>query len=264
MSHTRQRSAFSMVEVLIVLGFIALLLAFLFPALNKVRAAAARTQSMNNLKQLAIGCHAFADVTKKLPFNGINGQMGDPTQAGTGSWAYQILPFVEQEPAFKNPKAIKEGVGFVVYMCPARGRRGFTTEGKLSGPYTDYALNCWINDPKNGNISMADRRVGFAQITDGTSNTLLIGQLALRPGDYLATDAAEGRESFLFGGTAGTGRNGDKLVQDGPDSAATLFGGPFPAGVVFAMGDGAVRLLNYSLKLRPLQTPDGGEVIMVD
>jgi prepilin-type N-terminal cleavage/methylation domain-containing protein len=264
MSPQRQpRPAFSMLEVLIVLGLIALLLAFLFPALRQVRSAAARTQGTNNLRQMAIACHAFHDTRKKLPINGVAGQMASPDQAGSGSWAYQILPFVEQEPAFRNPKAIMEA-RIPVYMCPSRGRPGFTTEGKLKGPVTDYAVNCWINERKNGSLSAADRPTQMAGITDGTSNTIMIGQLALRPGDYMAKDAAEGRESFLFGGTAGTGRNGFKHVLDGPDSDPSLFGGPFGGGTLFALADGSVRVIALSVNLRPILTPDGNEVVGID
>ena len=74
----RSRPAFSMIEVLFVLGLLALLLAFLAPAVQKVREAAARTQSANNEKQQALGCHAFHDTFRKFPFNGTAGTFGDP------------------------------------------------------------------------------------------------------------------------------------------------------------------------------------------
>ncbi|MFO0968843.1 MAG: DUF1559 domain-containing protein [Gemmataceae bacterium] len=254
-----RRRAFSMIEVLFVLGLIALALGFLLPVVQRVREAAARSQSANNEKQQALAFHNFHDVFKKFPFNGTAGTFGDPMAPGSGSWAYQILPFIEQENAFKRPKDAFENLVFAVYRCPARDRAGFTSEGKLHGSTTDYAINTWINDPKNGAVAVADRRTTFINITDGTSNTILLGELAMRPSDYHAKDAGEGRESFFFGGTLGTGRNQGKHVHDGPMSATNQFGSPFRQGTNFALCDGSVRFIAFTFDLRPALTPDGGE-----
>ncbi|MFO0968842.1 MAG: DUF1559 domain-containing protein [Gemmataceae bacterium] len=259
----RRRPAFSMIEVLFVLGLIAMLLAFLFPAVQKVREAAARTQCQNNEKQQALGCHAFHDTFKRFPFNGTAGTFGDPAAPGSGSWVYQILPFVEQQPAFQRPKDALNS-SFAVFLCPARGRIGATTEGKMHGAVSDYAINTWLNDPKNGGVSGADRPTKITNITDGTSNTLLIGELAMRPADFQKREAGEGRESIFFGGTLGTGRNQSKAVLDGPKSETNQFGSPFRNGTNFAFCDGSVRFIVFSFDLRPALTPDGGEVFNLD
>lgn len=263
MTRPSRRAAFSMIEVLVVLGLLGLLFALFAPAVAKVRSAAARTQSMNNMKQQAIGCHAFHDVFRKFPFNGTAGTFGDPKTPGSGSWAFQILPFMEQQAAFQRPKDVTEVV-FAVYRCPGRARAGLASEGKFKGPQTDYAVNCWLNDTKNGSLSAADAKCTLARVTDGTSNTILIGELALKPQDYAARDAAEGRESFLFGGLAGSGRNAGKHVPDGPDSAPSRFGGPFPGGTLFAMCDGSVRFVAFRKDVNLALRPDDGNPIDLD
>jgi hypothetical protein len=246
---TTRRFAFSMVEVLIVLGLLALLFAFLVPVVQRVRSAAARTQSMNNLRQLGIGCHAFHDVSKRLPFNGEKGSLADFRVRDSGSWAYQILPFMEQEPAFKTPERSRD-LFFPVYLCPQRGRLGATTEGKFKGAVTDYAINCWLNEWKDGSLAAPNRGMKIHTIPDGSSNTVLLGQLALRTTDYQAREATEGLETFFIGGMAGSGRNGFKHMQDAPDIAAVPnFGSPISSGTLFCMGDVVVRQISFSFSM---------------
>lgn len=256
-----RRSAFSMIEVLVVLGLLALLAAFLFPAITRVRAAAARTQSTNNEKQLAIGCHAFHDVHKRLPFNGVKGSLANVKDIDSGSWLYQILPFIEQENLFRRPQDA-EGVVIAVLRNPGRDRVGTVTEGKFKGPQSDYAINCWLNDPKQGSLNATNDRRSLVRITDGTSNTLLLGELALRTTDYKAMDGGEGRETIMIGGTMGTGRNSPKMVNDGPKiDFSHRFGGPFNGITIMSMCDGSVRAIVTNFDLQPLLSPDGGEVL---
>src|SRR6476659_5283510 len=94
-SQPRRSAAFTLIELLVVLAIIAVLIGLLLPAVQKVRWAAARTQSTNHLKQLALACHAFHDSNSFLPFNGsVSATRADCT---SGSWAYQILPYLEQQ-----------------------------------------------------------------------------------------------------------------------------------------------------------------------
>src|SRR3954447_39501 len=91
-----RRAGFTLIELLVVIAIIAVLIGLLLPAVQKVRSAAARTQSTNNLKQCALAAHAFHDATKSLPYNGQTAN-ATSTDNTSGSWAYQILPYLEQQ-----------------------------------------------------------------------------------------------------------------------------------------------------------------------
>jgi prepilin-type N-terminal cleavage/methylation domain-containing protein len=121
------RPAFTLIELLVVIAIIAILIALLVPAVQKVRQAAATTQSTNNLKQLALACHAYHGAYKYLPYNGgaNNATGADNT---SGSWAYQILPYVDQQPLYDSQNGALPAnwsTGLAVFMCPLRGRLGY-------------------------------------------------------------------------------------------------------------------------------------------
>jgi prepilin-type N-terminal cleavage/methylation domain-containing protein len=86
----RRRNGFTLIELLVVIAIIAILIALLVPAVQKVRAAAARTQCINNLKQLALAMHGFHDVHKAFPY----ASRADVLDAY--NWSQKILPYVDQ------------------------------------------------------------------------------------------------------------------------------------------------------------------------
>src|SRR5271155_4885310 len=100
-----RRTGFSLIELLVVIAIIAVLIALLVPAVQKVRWAAARSQSTNNLKQLALACHSYHGVQKFLPYNGVatgSSQMAKCSDPTSGSWGYQILPYLDQQPLYDS------------------------------------------------------------------------------------------------------------------------------------------------------------------
>jgi prepilin-type N-terminal cleavage/methylation domain-containing protein len=107
---------FTLIELLVVIAIIAILIALLLPAVQKVREAAARTESVNNLKQMGIATHACHDAYKKLPpaygfFPGGNNQWWPTTPASYGSVHFFLLPFMEQNNIYKSSGWYSESVG---------------------------------------------------------------------------------------------------------------------------------------------------------
>src|SRR5437016_6935501 len=113
MLHSRRdcRQGFTLIELFVVIAIIAILIALLLPAVQKVREAASRTQSMNNLKQIGISFHNFHDTHNRLPFNGSDTAVGnvkykaqaEGNNVTSGSWGFQILPYIQQTHPFHKP-----------------------------------------------------------------------------------------------------------------------------------------------------------------
>jgi len=288
----RERNkGFTLIELLVVIAIIAILIALLVPAVQKVRQAAARTQSTNNLKNIGLACHGFHDANKRLPFNGTTAAVvaGPPAQGGpavsgnnaTGSWAFQILPYIDQAPMFQPPggAALPTTSGVAAYMNPGRGRPMVSA----TGPWTDYMFNPYLNNP-TGTASAADVKRTLVGVTDGTSNTVFVGDGQLNPSTMYSINTvfANFNQDIYIGGDAGLVRPNTANTVDSSNPVAVQgnWGGPFPQGALFCMGDATVRMFPYTTytggtitagvnttgaanptQLGSFLTPTGGEVV---
>ncbi|MBM3995539.1 MAG: DUF1559 domain-containing protein, partial [Planctomycetes bacterium] len=136
------RAGFGIIEILVIIAVIAFLIAVLLPLVQIVRQAAMRTQSANNLKQIALAFHNHHDSgRKRFPCNGSDNKWkndqfraaAEGNNSQSGSWAFQILPFIEQEFMFKQ---LDRNATVPTYRCPGRSRPGFETSNG-GGPVTD-------------------------------------------------------------------------------------------------------------------------------
>lgn len=230
------RTVFSFVLVFGSLAVLVTAVALLVPSVERVREASARTQSNNNLKQIGLAMQSFHDANKRLPFNGtVQAAAGDNT---SGSWAFQILPFIDQAGLFLQPNA---NTGVITYMCPGRGRQLFCA----TGAWTDYCINPWLND-KDGRVNAPDVKRTLLGITDGASNTIFAGHGNIDP-DFYGSVVAHAQSTDIFkGGNPALARRSTTNRADRKGDGALNWGGPFPTGVLTAWCDGTVRTIPYA------------------
>jgi prepilin-type N-terminal cleavage/methylation domain-containing protein len=198
----KRRLAFTLIELLVVIAIIAVLIGLLLPAVQKVREAAGRVQSMNNLHQISLATADFHDVFHSLP-DAFGASVLHPTTSGC--WSYRLLPFVEQDNIYQN------SYGPYGWLDVAKYNWSHTYNGETkSGSYTgggftrdisgtneyqalrtpdqmlkvffsplDYSYNPSSNPSPTSylaNADVIDVLMTMPQITDGSSQTMFYAE----------------------------------------------------------------------------------------
>ena len=304
------RPAFTLIELLVVIAIVAILVGLLLPAVQKVRAAAARAQCQSHLKQLGLALHGYHDAHDRFPA----GYTSFPTRSGTGpagvaidpdtwdaapgwGWGAQILPYLEQTaissrvgnmespatPVWSPAHASLVSTTLPVFLCPAASgdREPFTVRNAAGNPLSigggpvrlarsHYVAShgqesCWgecgsapsnevftniytsttmVITGVNGDVSkVADgpfyrnSRTRIAAVTDGTSNTIFLGEHSSRLSEKAWAGVVPG--AFTH----------PKLIspENAPDAAATLVlvhAGP-SGGELDITGDPIIHPVNF-------------------
>ena len=308
-----RRSAFTLIELLVVIAIIAVLIGLLLPAVQKVREAASRMKCQNNLKQLGLGLHNYHDANGAFPaaVQQVRRQ-NNPNQVWTHSWTPYVLPYVEQEALYRQynfdqnwDRGSNNAVGgpirqaLSVFLCPSTP--GGPTSRKIPsnrGP-TDYAAtternwpNAFLSTPeplksaqwgtgdpffigilgKTTRNTKSERRI--TDITDGTTNTFLLGECAgrnnlyfrgaLQPGSASNGPWAAPNARLQLGGF----NPANPSSPTGPCTVSCVNDKEFysfhTGGANACMGDGSVRFVRASTSmdvLLALLTRARGEVI---
>jgi prepilin-type N-terminal cleavage/methylation domain-containing protein/prepilin-type processing-associated H-X9-DG protein len=296
------RAGFTLIELLVVIAIIAILIGLLLPAVQKVREAAARMSCTNNLKQLGLALHNFHDSNGFFPPSATSTAF-NPGWGPTQGWGQFLLPYIEQgamaslyrwDKNWSDP--LNQPVVTVplkVMLCPsAPGNRmdtappSTTPAGPWSASPTDYTPTTriaqgaitanWVTyQPGDINgMMVTNMRLRFADIQDGTSNTIALAEDAGRPqrwqmGKLITAQLADSAASWADRNNliAPTGAKADGSSRVGPCPMNCTNNNELysfhTGGVNAVFGDGSVRFLNAGMTLSTLAnliTRSGGEV----
>jgi prepilin-type N-terminal cleavage/methylation domain-containing protein/prepilin-type processing-associated H-X9-DG protein len=255
----RRRSGFTLIELLVVIAIIAILIGLLLPAVQKVREAANRASSTNNLKQLALAMHNYHDVNGQLPHNGTwnysawlwGPWMGQwtwsiprPEVAPGCTWAFKVLPYVEQNNMYQNWSFTTPLKVFLDPQRPGTGLAKDLWSGQPdssiveAGPVTDYAANAMVigtGDNTSGPTDNPDGNNGdwtgpvtgwhtfhrtLLGISDGSSNTILLGTKTVATNIY----GRRGGGTFTLSNMTEQATYDDPIARSGPDTYGTMRG----------------------------------------
>jgi prepilin-type processing-associated H-X9-DG protein/prepilin-type N-terminal cleavage/methylation domain-containing protein len=290
------RRAVTLVEVLVVLGIIGVLLGLTIPAVQKVRAAAARVACQNNMKQVGLALHNYHDHNGHFPA-WVPSSTWDPLKYPSVTWLARILPEMGEDAlgsattqanksapyrVFDNPPHV--GLGTVVksYLCPADGRffAPVIDRDRLTVATTGYI---GADGPRGGVLGRSPG-TRVADIRDGTSTTIAVGERpppdTLQAGKWYTFVSPLGVWGDLYGPEGLLWVTGEVLAFGDPCRQPLKFGpgrpgnpcdrhhfwSLHPGGANFLFADGAVRVLRYGAhdSVVAMTSLDGGEAINLD
>jgi len=315
-SRRSRRGGFTLIELLVVIAIIAILIGLLLPAVQKVRDAAARIKCANNMKQMGLALHSYHDANQGLPKGVV--KSSDPYHP-YWSWMAQMMPYYEQDNLYRQADTWAHGtssayqywpwggfwlspmtpanpaLGTMVktLICPADGRQDAILPGSQAGVlgnvaftgYVGVASSAEVNEGYNGGQSNGilywNSVVRLTDISDGTSNTMMVGE---RPpssdlfyGWWFAGagwdgsgegDVVLGARSVAYAASLGCSATFVGLQPGKPSNSCDQahFWSMHSGGANFLMGDGSVKFTTYSANtvLPQASSRNGGEVFTLN
>lgn len=194
-----KRNGFTLIELLVVIAIIAILIGLLLPAVQKVREAASRMRCSNNLKQIGLAMHSFHDINGNFPQGGggfVNPATGVSENPAVRvfyfNWPFHIYPYLEQENLYKlapsdifaDVNTVANGAAILRTLDSSTINNYYCTTRRAVRTYhndaiTDYGGNGGTNGLDGvlvENNTPTFNKVKISSISDGTSNTLLLGE----------------------------------------------------------------------------------------
>jgi prepilin-type N-terminal cleavage/methylation domain-containing protein/prepilin-type processing-associated H-X9-DG protein len=314
-----RRPGFTLIELLVVIAIIAVLIALLLPAVQQAREAARRTQCRNHLKQIGLGLHNYHDTHSTFPsgtYCGPGMNISKPGYSGlrTSGWFQQILPYVDQAPFYNTQLAPRFAAGWTAdeneayrvagrntvfpnFLCPSDpSGPSFSNDNGFYGNYVacsgstnfgTYDTTNWSHGMNRNGMFYFISSTRMRDVTDGTSNTLLIGEVIQRG----LTAAANGRwdvgnywngqwggHIFMTTETPNTPLS-DRIhtckSTTWPNAPCTSIGGSgtdprvfarsyHTGGAQFVLADGSVRMISSNVSrtiYQSLGSRAGGETV---
>lgn len=292
------KKGFTLIELLVVIAIIAILIALLLPAVQQAREAARRTQCKNNLKQLALACHNYESTYTVFPIGhqyvgDYDGNTGDGDGGSGFSWGAFILPYIDganTSNLFNYEATLGDPANRMIastpvssYLCPSDvappqadffSSQTFGYQAALSS----YAASAGsfhnslgtaatagnIGQRRRNGMMMRDSGVKMADIEDGTSNSILIGEQSYKVKNLLARELGAAAELTLAYGSINTnmgwaqGRssfvmmNGTYAINTTPVAGTwgpsqTTASSLHTGGAQFAFADGSVQFLSENI-----------------
>lgn len=282
-----KRIAFTLIELLVVIAILAILIGLLLPAVQKVREAASRTQCVNNLHQIGLALHNYHDTARSLPpgylATGPYVDGGNDTTPGWG-WATYLLPYLEEgnlsnQLILSQPVPNFTGIQTMLklYLCPSDIYPGapFALSNSLGATVAvaapcSYAACCGGDESDTAalmgkGVFYRNSQTRLTDITDGTSQTILIGDRACANALGIWAGAINGGIMRRGPLNVNPGTSTEKApclvlahchlnnTAGDPDGGLDDFGSKHIGGANFLFGDGSVHFIRSI----PRDNPDG-------